>query len=235
MIALTFALPAESSGVVGLIREKKKVDQITYGKLAGHDVAILHTGVGRKACERSMNDLLHVVRPKLLISAGFAGSVNAELIVGEMIVAENFSDRDLVAAVASGAPPKSGVAKVRFVKLFTASSIVDSVEERNRIARESGADAVDMETEIIAQACSAKGIRMLSLRAITDTPEAPFPLPPQTLFDIERQKTNLLALFSYLVRHPGTFAPLLRFSRQVAKARNALTDCLVALLRNQDL
>jgi adenosylhomocysteine nucleosidase len=247
MIALTFALPAESSGVVGLTREKKTVDQITYGKLARHDVAILHTGVGRKACERSISDLLHVVQPKLLISAGFAGSVNAELQVGEMIVAENFSDRDWVAAVEGGAPatpslssrefvpPKSGMAKVRVVKLFTANSIVDSVEERNRIALESGADAVDMETEIIAQACRAKGIRMVSLRVITDTPEAPFPIPPSILFDINRQKTNPIRLISYLIRHPSTFAPLLRFSRQVAKARNALTDSLATLLRNEDL
>ena len=46
-------------------------------------------------------------------------------------------------------------------------------EERERIARESGASAVDMETEFIAR-LRGHGIQLLALRVITDTPTQPF-------------------------------------------------------------
>ena len=73
--------------------------------------------------------------------------------------------------------------------MLTVPALIDSSEERERIARESGASAVDMETEFIARACAAHGIPLLSLRVITDTPTEPFLAPPSVLFDIEQQRT----------------------------------------------
>src|SRR5262249_14240721 len=111
--------------------------------------------------------------------------------------------------------------------LFTTDSVVDSAEERNRVALESGAAAVDMETEVIARACVERDIRMLSLRAISDTPREPFPVPPAVLFDMNRQTTSLMRLAGHLVRHPAAVSRLARFFRQVEKARKELTGELI--------
>jgi len=117
------------------------------------------------------------------------------------------------------------------VKLFTSTSIVDSVTERDQIARASGSAAVDMETGAIVGVCNAHRVPLLSLRAISDTPKAPFPAPPKVLFDMERQRPNYGRLISYLFRHPTLVASLLRFVRQTAQARSALTDAIVALVK----
>ena len=82
--------------------------------------------------------------------------------------------------------------------LLTVRALIDSSDERNEIARTSGAAAVDMETEFIARACAEHGIPLLSLRVITDTPREPFPAPPNVLFDIEQQRTRFLTLASIL-------------------------------------
>ncbi len=230
MIAITFALSAESSGLVGLLREKKRASssngKIVYGKIENQSVAILHTGVGRKSCQLKIDNFLRTEQPRRLISSGFAGAAREDFQVGDLIVAENFSDRESLSAaqriLANG--------NLRTAKLFTSTTIVDSIDARNEIARTNGADAVDMETEVIAQACSIRRVPMLSLRVISDSPREPFPLPPSILFDIERQRTNAAKLSLYLINHPRALFDLLRFARQITQARRILTDAIITLV-----
>src|SRR5205814_2469339 len=104
--------------------------------------------------------------------------------------------------------------------------------ERNEIAQRNGADVVDMETEIIAQACAARQIPLLSLRVITDTPSEPLPAPPNVLFDIERQKINVAKFSWYFLKHPTQLRRLIEFSGQIKCARKNLSNALVTLLQS---
>jgi purine-nucleoside phosphorylase len=165
-----------------------------------------------------------------LISSGFAGAAREDFQIGDLIVAENLSDRELL----SQAQRILADSNVRTARLFTSATIVDSIDARSEIARTNGADAVDMETEVIAKACSVRGIPMLSLRVISDSLREPFPVPPSILFDIERQRTNAAKLSLYLIKHPGALFNLFRFARQIARARRTLTAAIVDLLRRAD-
>ena len=227
MIGITFALPSESSDLVRQLEQRQRRENLLLGKIDNRSVAIVHTGVGAKYCNERLEILLHTARPKFVISAGFAGAVADELRVGDLIVAENFSDPGLLASaerVLSNRQP-------RRIKLFTSTSIIDSIAERNEIARSSGAAAVDMETGAIVAVCNAHRVPLLSLRAISDTPRNPFPAPPSVLFDIQRQRTNYARLFSYLLRDPAAVPRLFRFAREIARVRTTLTDAIVALVK----
>jgi adenosylhomocysteine nucleosidase len=173
-----------------------------------------------------MNQLLEAKRPDFLISSGFAGGAREDLQVGDLILAENFSDRQLLAK----AEQILAGDKVRAVKIFTSATIVDSIADRNEIARANSAAAVDMETAVIADVCAKHGVRMLSLRVITDSVQDPLPVPPPVLFNIDRQQTDFATLLRYLLRHPGATRRLLTFSGQIARARAVLTNATVALL-----
>jgi adenosylhomocysteine nucleosidase len=231
-IVVTFALPAESSALMRRLREKNRLlfegEKITYGKLDNRSVAIFHTGVGRKSCEQRIDKLLRRERPDFLISSGFAGSAREDLQVGDLILAANFSDAELL----SKAQQLLAARNPRPIKLVSSTSIIDSAAERNEIARAHGADAVDMETETIAQACATRGLRMLSLRVISDSVREPFPASPRILFDIERQRTDFAKLILHLLRHPAATWHLLRFARQIARAREALTGAIADLVNH---
>ena len=165
-------------------------------------------------------------RPELLISSGFAGGARSDQSVGDLILAENFSDGALL-----GLAQRILGARAQTARVFTSGSIVDSIAERNQIAQANAAAAIDMETEVIAQACAARGIPLLSLRVISDTPRQPFPAPPHILFDIERQRTNGAKLAAYVLLHPTRIPRLIRFANQIARAREVLTDALLSLVR----
>ena len=230
MIAITFAVPAESSGLVALLREEKRLPcgntRIIHGKIDNKSVALFHTGVGETVCWQRMENLFRDRQFDYLISAGFAGAIREDLSVGDLVLAENFSDSQLL----SSAQKILSGRKLHVGELFTSRAIIDSVGERNRIAGQHGAVAADMETETIARVCRARGIPLLSLRVISDSSREPFPAPPNVLFDMERQRTDSGKLSLYLLRHPGAVWSLIRFARQIARARKTLTDAIVDLV-----
>ncbi len=226
MIGITFALPTESVGLRNQLDHQRKDHGLVFGKIGGHAIAICHTGVGAKNCNQRMEALLHKARPRLVISSGFAGAVSSDLKVSDLILAKNFSDPILLGR-AEGILSDQ---KPRAVKLFTAAAIVDSISSRDEIARASGAAAVDMETGSISEICKVHGVPLLSLRAISDTPNNPLPAPPDVLFDLEQQRTNYGRLFAYLLRDPGSISGLLQFSRRIKQVRKTLTHALTDLI-----
>jgi len=211
MIAVTFALPNESSDFLHLLRRRNT------------PVAVLHTGVGEKASRARIEPFLDARPFDLLISSGFAGGVDPSLGVGDLLLAENFSDPELLARA-------HDLLVARVGRLLTAAGVIESANDRARLARETGASAVDMETEWIARACASRKIPMLSLRAISDTAAAPFPLSPAILFDLEGQKTNALKLGSHLLKHPSHLVRLIRFARRIAAVRETLGAALFELI-----
>ncbi len=215
MIAVTFALPSESSAFRQLLRQRQG------------EVAILHTGVGPEACRRRLGPFLDAGRFNFVISSGFAGGIDSSLRVGELLLAENFSDPELLERARD-------LLICRMATLATADCIIEGQTERERFARQHQAVAVDMETQWIAQACAERKIPLLSLRAISDTAAAPFPAPPSVLFDLPRQVTPAGKLSGYLLRHPLSLVRLLRFGRQIALARANLARALEVVIRETD-
>jgi adenosylhomocysteine nucleosidase len=226
MIAITFALPAESSDFVRRLENRSAVSregaESVRGHLHGKPVTVIYTGVGRKACRETMEIILRRERFDYLISAGFAGALEKDLRVGHLIVAENFSSPKLL-----GSPQLVLADEGTFLgKLLTVSGMIESAGERESLNKKTGAAAVDMETEILAEICAAHDLPMLSVRAISDTASEPFPAPAEVLFDLAKQKTDFVRLGSYLVSHPGALARLNAFRKRIGTARRALANAL---------
>ena len=231
MIAITFALPAESSDFVRLLEHRGDVSregvESVRGGLHGKSIAVIHTGVGKHACRARMDIMLRRERFEYLISAGFAGALEKDLRVGHLLVSENFSSPNLL-----DSPQLKLADEGTFLgKLLTVSRMIETVADRESLNKKNGAAAVDMETETLAELCAAHDLPMLSLRAISDTASEPFPAPAQVLFDVAKQKTNFVRLGSYLLTHPSAFGRLNAFRERVAIARRTLADAIEQILR----
>src|SRR6266545_938985 len=226
MIAVTFALPAESSAFLRRLGNKSGSDRqgikTIRGKIDDRTIEVLHTGVGEKLCRQRMASFLQDRQFACLVSAGFAGALNDKLHAGDLLFAENFSTFQLN-EMRSGL----GSSLIHCANLLTVPSIIDSIEERKKIAQTTGAAAVDMETEFIARACAEHGIPLLSLRAISDTPSEPFPAPSNILFDVVNQRTNLVKLSAFFLTRPNHVPRLIQFAKRIARARETLASAIV--------
>src|SRR6266542_37664 len=230
MIAVTFALPAESSAFLRRLGNKSGSDRqgikTIRGKIDDRTIEVLHTGVGEKLCRQRMASFLQDRQFACLVSAGFAGALNDKLHAGDLLLAENFSTVELN-AMRSGL----GSSLIHCANLLTVPSIIDSIEERQKIAQTTGAAAIDMETEFIARACAEHGVPLLSLRVISDSPSEPFPGPSKILFDIERQRTHVRKLAMFFLAHPTRVPRLVQFAKRIARARTTLANALLEVVR----
>jgi nucleoside phosphorylase len=240
MIAITFALPAESQEFLRSLSDKSRANRngihTIRGKINDRAVEVLHTGVGEKVCRERLGKFLSATERirrgeeglqfDCLISAGFAGALTDALRVGDLLLAKNFSTVDLRERWSS-----LSSLPIHLADMLTVPALIDSGEERMKLAHASGAGAVDMETEFIARACAKLGVPLLSLRVISDTPHDLFPAPANVLFDIERQQTPILKLATYLLANPSRVSSLVRFAKRVARARRILASALVDALR----
>jgi len=231
MIAVTFALPAESSDFVRLLekpsRNSREGVENIRGHLHGKLVDVIHTGVGKIICRERLEVMLRRERFDYLISAGFAGALEKDLRVGHLLVADNYSNPKLL-----GSPQLKFADERTFLgRLATVPRMIESIGQRESLNKRTGAVAVDMETETIAELCAAHDLPMLSLRVISDTAIEPFPAPANVLFDLAKQKTDFFRLGSYLLGHPGAVPRLNAFRQRIGVARKALTDALEKILR----
>jgi adenosylhomocysteine nucleosidase len=229
MIAVTFALPAESRDFIRRIRGTERREdgvRVTAGSVGKTNIEVVHTGVGCAIAEERFRRYLERSTPDFVIASGFAGATMKGCSVGDIILASNRSDPALLAF----ANRSLAQFKVRQGSLVTVPGMIDSKIEREELWSREQAIAVDMETAAIAALCAQRGLRVLSLRALSDTPEEPFPLPAHVLFDVQRQRTMARRLVRYLVSRPGSMIRLIRFSRQVKRVRKNLTMALLAVL-----
>ena len=232
MIVVTFALPAESSAFIGSLKNVRRDGPVVRGDLQHRtsniqhptsNIQVLHTGVGAKECENRLQEFLRREKPQLLIASGFCGGTKDELHPGDLVIADDASDLSKkVRAILPGAVVG---------KIHSANRIIDPAVDRYEIGRGHGAIAIDMETETIARLCAEKSIPLLALRVISDSPAAPFPMPPSVLFDIKKQRTNFFLLLSYIARNPPSAISLARFAKQITRAKWKLAHALCAVIR----
>src|SRR6188472_316760 len=133
MIAVTFALPSESSEFLRRLGNKSHANRnginIVRGTIGHRSIEVIHTGVGKKICTERIAKFLENDQFDFLISSGFAGSLNHELQVNDLLVAKNFSTIDLKHASLSNV-------SIYAANMLTVPALIDSNEERERIARE---------------------------------------------------------------------------------------------------
>jgi len=233
MIAVTFALPAESSAFLRRLsskfRSRRQGITTICGKIDDCAIQVMHTGVGEKACRQRVGKFLQDQQFDCLISAGFAGALSDGLQIGDLLLAENFSTVDL-----SERRSSLSSLPIHIADLLTVPALIDSIEERRRIA-ETAAAAVDMETEFIARACAEHATPLLSLRVISDTPSKPLPAPANVLFNMERQRTDLRKLTLHVLKHPGAIPRFLAFARKLAQAREILANAILGVVCSIEL
>lgn len=180
------------------------------------DLTTLITGIGRKNAEESLREFLKQNAPRRILTCGFAGGLNPELKTGEVVFSTDDATLGRKLATAGGKP----------AKLFCATRIATTVAEKTELRRTTGADAVEMESEVIQSLCRGRGIPCATVRVISDAAGDDLPLDFNRL---AKADLNLhygkLALA--IAKSPKKIPALVKLQKRTRQAAEALADVLV--------
>ena len=188
---------------------------------ARESVHAVVTGMGASAAGRTLARLLEVDHPRLIIAAGFAGGLNPELKLGQMIL----DDSDL----SEHGLNLSGPAALFHGKIHYASKVMVTPFEKASLRKESNADAVDMESSAVRSIARSHRIPMVALRVVTDPYNESLPLDFNQFMDTAgNMRYGRLAF--HLLRNPSTVSGLAQFQKKLKYAAQQLGKTLNLLL-----
>ena len=213
----------EGCGLKTLVCFALKVEAAPFRKIAAGrpGVSVLITGIGRQNAETSVRDFLAASSTERVFTCGFAGGLNPDLKSGDVVV-ELTDPRDELGEslrkklIAAGAKP---------AKFICANRIATTVAEKKKLRGETGADAVEMESDAIHAVCREHGILCATVRVISDTANEDLPLDFNVLAKPDHS-LDYAKLFLTIAKSPGKIGALMRLQKQTRFAAEQLAEVL---------
>jgi len=174
-LAFVFAMGSELGGLYDLVESPVRVAAhkfvVWHGTLAGRTCLLVQTGVGARAAASATQAVIAAHRPRWIVSAGFAGGLQASLKRNELVVADRIIDlhggeRDIdISALEATTIKQRGI---HVGRLLTVDRIIRTPGEKQSLGEQHDALAVEMETYSVAAVCQAESAKFLSVRVISD-------------------------------------------------------------------
>ena len=184
--------------------------------IATPQVRILVTGMGPRRSASSVEAEIAERRPSLLITCGFAGALDPQLMHRQVLM-ETQEDFLLQAFL------KHGVLSGTFC---CTHRIAIRAEEKRTLWENTRASAVEMESGGIHQICARHKIPCATIRVISDVASETLPLDFNQLRNADEQLTNRKLAWAILTR-PWIIPRLASLGRNSAQASEALAEILV--------
>lgn len=191
MIGIIVAMGKELDLLLGLIDNPQSVEVDGYamhtGSLGGREVVAMQCGIGKVNAAIGTLAMISHFNPELIINSGVAGGTGSDAGILDIVIATEVAYHDVwcgpgtawgeaagcpatftcgvdAAAIADKIGAKAGL-------VASGDIFVSRAEDIERIlALYPQAKAVDMESGAIAQVCYLKGVPMVCIRVVSDTP-----------------------------------------------------------------
>ncbi|HZC67565.1 MAG TPA: hypothetical protein VE201_03005, partial [Nitrospirales bacterium] len=114
--------------------------------------------------------------------------------------------------------------------VVTVANVVSKADEKQGLARASGAIAVDMESAAFARAAHVVGVPFLLVRAVSDRADEDLPMD----FNLWLSPWGRVQGVAHLLRHPSIIRSLLQMRRHVEHGSQNLARFFAALVASLD-
>ena len=222
LIGIIGAMDAEVNGLIKKL-EGHKIDsfggmEFHTGKLLRREVVIARCGVGKVFAAMCAEAMIIKYAPTLIVNTGVAGGLDKNLKCADIVVAEKLCQHDMdTSPLGDEKGLISGINRVYFesdseavdavvlsgyelgitVKrgtIATGDQFIATDSERERIVREFGASACEMEGAAIAHTAFVAGTPFVVVRAISDGANSDSAMDFPTFLAVAAKKSEALTL-----------------------------------------
>jgi len=205
--------------------------------LHGTPCILVYCGIGMERARSAAAAFIRSVSPSLLVSFGIAGCVEDELEIGDVVAASHAAPLGR----AESSLPLAAVSDLELDAMRRALSHSNASVHRGTVLTTKGetvrpAEAggflhpvLDMETSAIAEEAAARGIPLVCLRGVSDTPREPLPFDLSALTDASGS-FHAGRLLGQAIRRPGMLRRLSRLQSATRRAEENVTIAVAELV-----
>ena len=201
-----------------------KEEAAPFHKIAAQrpGVFTIIVGIGRANAEKSVRNFLASCTPALVLTCGFAGGLNPDLKLGDVVFDLAFSQ---LPAASSQLPAKLLAAGAQRVNFACTDRIAITAMDKWKLCLDTGADAVEMESAAIHAVCAQKKIPCVTVRVISDTAHEDLPLDFNALAKADKS-IDFGKLAWAIAKSPPKIPQLLAFGKKTKFAAERLAEVL---------
>ena len=191
-------------------------------------------GIGRQNAGKSLREFLAGrpgVPPELVLTCGFAGGLNPDLKLGDVVFEMPLTPSDgarVSVRTSEGLTAKLLAAGTQPAKFFCVDRIATTVAEKKKLRDETGADAVEMESAAVHAVCAERGIPCVTVRVISDTANEDLPLDFNALAKPDKN-LDFGKLAWAIAKSPGKIGALLELQKKTKFAAEQLAKVLAKI------
>ena len=215
--------PMEFRGILTVTAQPRRVDVAVdwarCGGINGHEVLLVANGVGRKRAAAAVDAALSNFPADRVISTGFCGAVDPQLVAGGVVVGTLVAAAGLRFVALAVASPRAFALGV----IWTVDQVAHSAEGK-RTLRAAGGSVVEMEAAGVAERAEALQVPFSCVRAVTDLAgeDMANDFGAALRFD---GHFDTMRIIGDALRHPAARLPeLIRLQRRGARAARALGE-----------
>ncbi len=258
-VGIVFAMAVEADAFAALAQETVELSAagllFSEGTVAGRRVAWCVAGAGAEAAQRATRLLIDGHRPRLILSAGFAGGLDPAIVRGTAVSPRQALTRTggpPIVCIATGqgslptsptgpspigpSPigPSAGI-QSSDLAIVSVDHVVATAAAKRALAAASGASLVDMETYAVATVAQAAGLACVSIRVISDDSSQELPREIAALVQPQSGMRRLGAALGAIGRRPRAAVDMWRLwehavvdGRTLARAIETFLEGLAA-------
>lgn len=177
-------------------------------------IVLVCGGMGAEAARRACEAAITLYQPSLVVSAGFAGALQPQLRVGCALTPR------VVVDASDGSRTDTGEGSGVLVSLDS----VAGPEQKAKLAKAYGAQAVDMEAAAVARGAEARGVRFRAIKVISDASD--FAMLPMERFIRPNGQFQAAKFMFYVALRPSLWRKVRQLARNSAQASTVLCQQL---------
>jgi adenosylhomocysteine nucleosidase len=214
-VAIVAALEREVHPLVKNWRaSEREYDGRRFRFFEKDDVVLVCGGIGAQAARRAAEAVISLYAPTVVMSAGFAGALDPELRVADILQPHRVVN----------AGDGSSVTLDRGEGVLVSFGSVASPEQKAKLRDSFAAQAVDMEASAVARAAEVRGVQFAVVKVISD--EFDFAFPAMERF-VDANGLFLEGRFAWFAAlRPWLWPQIARLARNSRRASRALCDWL---------
>lgn len=183
-------------------------------------VRVIVAGMGRRNADEAISTVIAQGPPRRVITAGFAGGLNPTLQLGTLVF-DTDDELDLAQPLLD-----AGAVPARF---HCADRIAVTAAEKRKLYESTGADVVEMESQVIRSRCHNAGIPSATIRVISDAADRDLPIDFNKMMTAS-YRINWWRLFRSIAARPLLIHRLIEFQKETRVAAKELARVLSAVM-----